>query len=144
MPGVIYNCTKAMFAGDADWASPAQTYKALLAGGDYEPKASHRKVSDVEDELTGKGYERQTLHGRSIVANETDGRADCHAEAVTFGKLATKESYRWLVVYRERDSDARSELVCAVDMDEVSLAGISEHTIRWDGEEKQGRVSSLR
>ena len=143
MPGVIYTCTKVMFAGDADWSSPSQKFGVLLATSEYEAKKSHRHVSDVDGELTGKGYERKVLKDRSIEANEADGRADCHASSVTFGKLATKEVYKWIVVYREGANDARSDLICAIDMGEVPLGGITEHEIRWDSQAKQGRVFSL-
>jgi hypothetical protein len=143
MAGVIYLNARVLFATDADWASPTQKFKVLLATSDYQPKASHRHVTDVTGELTGKGYKRKLVRNRSVRANEARNVADCCAAAIKLEGLATKESYQWLVVYREGPDDLRSDLICAVDMGHVPLTDVGTHEIRWDGAENEGRVFSL-
>jgi hypothetical protein len=143
MAGILFDISRTMFACDTDWSSPTQTFKVLLASSDYEPRKSHAHVSDVDGELTGGGYARQTLKNRAVYANEDDGRADCHANAVKFANLATAESYRWIVVYREGKSDATSDLICAIDMAKVPLKDIETHTVEWDSQHGSGRVFSL-
>jgi hypothetical protein len=134
---------RVLFAGDADWASPSQKFKALLATSDYEPKASHRHVTNVTGELTGKGYRRRLIRNRSVKANEPRGCADCCADATVFEGLATTEAYKWVVIYREGPDDRRSDLICAIDMGHVELKDVGSHEIHWDGEAKEGRVFSL-
>jgi hypothetical protein len=144
VPNVTYTRGKAIFSGSADWASDKQVFKMLLAGGKYEADHRHTHVSDVSPyEITGPGYKRQIIAGRSVVQNDDQKRADCLADAVTLKGLTTNQSYRWIVIYKAGESDADSDLVCAIDMTEVSLKGTSEHTIRWDGQEKSGRAFSI-
>lgn len=140
MPSLTYIRGTVLFAGSADWASSSQEYGVLLATDDYTPSRTHRFVSEVSGELAGHGYARQSLTGRAVL--ETDA-ADCVADAVTFSGLRTTQSYRWAVVFRKGKTDKDSELICALDMDLVSLRAVTDHTIRWSRQMKGGRIFSL-
>lgn len=135
-----------MFCGSADWSSPTQTYRVLLATDEYKPSRTHRFVSEVTGELEGGGYQRQDLKGRAVLASDVTGAADCVADAVKFTKLRSTQTYRWAIVFRVGKTDKDSELICALDVDldggpGTTLRAVTEHTIRLGGE--SGRVFSI-
>jgi hypothetical protein len=140
MPSLTYIRGTVLFAGSANWAATDQEYGVLLAGEDYRPSRAHRFVSEVTGELTGGGYARQSLTGRAVLESDA---ADCVADAVTFSGLRTTQAYRWAIVFRKGKSDSASELICALDMDLVSLRAVTDHTIRWSRQAKAGRIFSL-
>jgi hypothetical protein len=143
MANITYTSGKVLFTGGGDWGSSAQKFRVLLATKDYAPSVKDRRVSDVTGELTsGSGYSRKEIRGRKVVQNDDTGRADCMADAVKFTGLSTKQSYRWAVIFRAGETDASSELVCAIDLSDVSLRGMSEHTIKWSGQDN-GRAFSI-
>jgi hypothetical protein len=143
MASLIYTRGKALFSGSTDWASSEQTFGLLLASSAYEPHKSHRFVSEVAHELSGVGYSRKELVGRTVEQNDSDDRADCLADAVTYRQLSTKQSYQWAIIYKIGKTDTDAQLICAIDMGDVSLKGIAEHKIRWSGKDESGRVFSL-
>lgn len=142
MPSLIYNAGKRLIGGEVDWASKQHRFKLLLATSDYAPKATHKFVSVIEGELSGGGYGRQELVGRSIQTDDATGRVDFMADQVAFKKLSSSQRYQWIVLYRVMTSDEDADLLCALDMGSVSLRGIMEHTIKWD-KQSNGRVFSM-
>jgi hypothetical protein len=143
MPNLVYTRSKALFAGSGDWGSKSQSFGLLLASSKYTPDKRHKFVSDVSGEVTGMGYSRKSLTGRRVEDNDDDERADCFADSVTYTGLATPQSYQWAIVYRVGKTDAESELICALDMGDIPLKEISQHTIRWDGKKDNGRAFSI-
>lgn len=143
MASIIYTRGKALFSGSTDWSATDQSFGLLLASNEYQPDRSHKFISEVSAELDGVGYNRKELTGRAIEEDDDAGRCDCMADAVTYRGLSTRESYKWAIVYKIGTNDRDGQLVCAIDMGEVSLKGISRHTIEWAGGESRGRVFSF-
>jgi hypothetical protein len=140
MASIVYGQCKVVFATGCDWSAAGERFGVLLATSEYQPAITHRHVSDVDGELTGRGYKRRPLKGRSVWSTTTG--ADCCADATVFPNLKTKESYKWAIIYRER-ADDDPDLIAACDMGHVDLSDSNEHTLFWDGQEKNGRVFSL-
>lgn len=141
MASLTYIRGSVLFAGSADWAAPDQSYQLLLASDEYKPSRTHKFVSQVRGELSGGGYERKTIAGRAVKAG--DAGADCFADAVAFTGLLSHQTYRYAVLFKQGKTDADSGLIACLDMTGVSLLGISNHTINWDGQAKSGRVLTL-
>ena len=141
MASLTYIRGSVLFAGAGDWGSKTQTYRVLLATDEYKPDRKHRVVSQVTGELAGSGYVRKDLTGREVLAKDTSG--DCIADAVTFSGLRSVQTYRWAIIFRAGKTDSDSDLICAIDMDAVSLRAVTDHTIKWDGQAKSGRVFSI-
>jgi len=140
---LIYTRGKALFSGSTAWDSTEHGFGIMLATSEYQPHKSHRFTSEVEHELTGTGYKRKELSGRLVESDDDNGRADCIADSVSYRGLSTKQSYQWAIVYKIGKTDDDGQLVCAIDMGEVSLKGIAKHTLEWDGKTDRGRVFSL-
>lgn len=126
-------------------------YRVLLAGPGLAPKDTMRFVSDVaQHELDGGGYERKDLTGRTVTWDDALKTANYMADAVVWSKLHSRQSYRWIVVYRDEvENDGASSLIVALDVSDgtnhtKSFIDVREHRVRWSGQAPGGRVFTVR
>ncbi|HTQ48353.1 MAG TPA: hypothetical protein VMI75_36605 [Polyangiaceae bacterium] len=140
MASLTYDSGRTMLAGlGPRWDDAKAKFWVLLAKASYEPKPEHKTIDQVKaHELSGSGYERRQIEGRSLRVDPLEHRVDYVAKPVTFNRLYTDAQYRWAVVFQDDGT-----LVAAIDMTTISLRGLSEHTLRWDGKRSEGRVLSV-
>jgi hypothetical protein len=137
---VIFNTAKRDFAnGTHDWDDLAQLFKVLLLDASYVPNPDHVFVSDlVAFEVSGPGYTggfggagRKSLTTRTVVANLTADRAELDADDISIATL-TVGVVGGAVVFRERTSDADSEIIAFIDSGfPVTTAGL-DFGIAWN------------
>lgn len=144
MANLAYNKGKTILGGAADWTAGGQTYKVLLTTGTYTPNADDDFVSNVTNELSGGGYARATISNRSASEDTAGDKGDFKADNTTFSGLSSTQTVRWVVVFKDNGgADTANELICAIDLTSVNLTGLTDWTIKWDGQATNGRVFSI-
>lgn len=128
--GVYTTGSRALGTQSISWTS--DTIKLLLVRSTYTPSAAHVYVSDVNTyEVSGGGYARKTLAGKTKTDNTGSSRVEYDASDVALGTLtAAAGSYRYAIVYKDTGSDATSSLLAWVDLGSQTPAGVA-YTIVW-------------
>lgn len=116
MPSGWYN--KGLYElanGDVNLGS--STIKAMLLNSAASFDRDHNFVSDVvANEITAVGYSRQTLGSKTVTENDTNDAAYWDCADVTFGSLASGQTVKFVVLYRDTGADATSPLLCCWQM----------------------------
>jgi hypothetical protein len=100
---------KKFLDGDIDLL--VDTIKAAVCTTSYTPATTHEFVSDLTNELSGGGYARVTLTGKTTTAG-TDTAFDCGD--ITFPTLtATNAGY--VAIFKDTGADATSPLICYIN-----------------------------
>ena len=112
--------------GGADWDDGALVFRIMLVQNGYTPNRDHRFVSDVTNELSGTGYVRKTLAGRTVTRDDGTDKVKCDAtDPVWTGiNAGTAEG---AVIYKQTGGDDSSpgndDLVCFLDFSQVTNGG---------------------
>jgi hypothetical protein len=127
----MYNRGKYLFAtAGLNWNSA--TVKALLVGTGYTPDADHNFVSDVSaSEYSGTNYTsgfagsgRKTLSGKLVTEDDTNDRAVCDCDDLTWTSIGSgSEVVAYVVFYLQGTSDADSALIYCADPANVTTIG---------------------
>ena len=102
--------------GDTNWEQ--DTIKVLLLDDTYTFDASHEFVNDLTGELTGTGYERKTLSGKSATLSGNEYLYD--AADIEWDDLDPNEDgIKHIVFFREGADDTDSVLLSSVERDQL-------------------------
>jgi len=138
----LFNATKRDFAnGVHDWDAVGQTFKVLLLTAAYTPDKDHQFVSDlVAHEVAGTGYVggfggsgRKAIVNRTVTADLPNDRAELDGDDVSWPGLNVG-AIASAVIFRERTSDADSELIAIVDSGFPVTSDGSDLSIAWNAE----------
>ena len=82
---------------------------------------------------------------RSVVEDDSGNKADAKADNTTFAGLSSSQTARWAVIYKFGTNDSDSDLIEALDLGAsgINLTGLSQLTLKWDGQASNGRLFSL-
>jgi len=136
----LYNGAKRDFAnGVHDWDAGGQTYRVLLVGTSYTPDPDHIFVADVvASEVSGAGYVggfagagRKAITGRTVTANLTLDRAELDGGDISLPGLSVG-TIKGAIIFRERTSDADSELIAFVDSGFPAISSGADFAIAWN------------
>lgn len=96
----------------------ADNFSAILLKNTYTPDVNaHTKITNLTGELTGGGYARVALAGKSVNV-ATNGVVKLLASTITFSGI-TNTNVLYLVIARNSGSDATSTLLSYVQFDAV-------------------------
>ncbi len=142
MATVFTNRGKFVIAGTG-W--DAGTYLVALATSAFTPTAAMNFASEITNELSGGGYARQTLAGRTTTEDDGNNRADLNANNAIFAGLSSTQVYKWACLIKFVTNDADSPLIAAIEMHAtgIDLTGYTSHEIKWAGGASSGRILSL-
>jgi hypothetical protein len=138
----LFNATKRDFAnGVHDWDAVGQTFKVLLLAPGYTPDKDHQYVSDlVAHELSGPGYVggfggsgRKAIVNRTVVSDPVNDRAELDGDDASWPSL-NAGAVAGAVIFRERTSDADSELIAIVDSGFPITSDGSDLSLVWNVE----------
>ena len=102
--------------GDTNWEQ--DTIKVLLLDDTYTFDASHEFVNDLTGELTGTGYERKTLTGKSATLTGNEYLYD--AADIEWDDLdPDQDGIKHIVFFREGADDTDSVLLSSVERDQL-------------------------
>ena len=102
--------------GDTNWEQ--DTIKVLLLDDTYSFDASHEFVDDLTGELSGTGYERKTLSGKS--ATLTGNEYLYNAADIEWDDLdPDQDGIKHIVFFREGTDDSDSVLLSSVERDQL-------------------------
>jgi len=139
MAHVVYNGWKGK--DGIDWAAGAAgDYKGMLVSSSYTPDPDHAAPNATglaANEVTGGGYARQNVGGRTKTANNATNTYDHAADNLLFTNVTG--DVRWLVIYKVVTDDTDHKLVCALDLGTRTLAG-DNFAIKFDGGATSGIV----
>lgn len=105
-----------------DWTS--DTIRGLLVTASYTPNKDHDFVSDVSSfELSGTGYARPTLSGKTRTLSDVTDRITYDADDPDFGPIIVGETARYMILYKFVTNDADSILLACYDLGAVATNG---------------------
>ena len=88
MASALYNSGKEALAnGTLDWDNGSAAVRVLLVTAGYTFNPDHNFVSSITNELSGTGYTRKDLAGRSVTKDNTNDRAVCDANDLTWSAI---------------------------------------------------------
>ena len=85
MASSFYNSgLAALLNGTVDWDNGGAAIRALLVTSAYTFNKDHSFVSSITNELSGTGYVRKDLAGRTVTQDNTNDRAVLDASDLTW------------------------------------------------------------
>jgi hypothetical protein len=140
MASVVYNNAKGLLgAGSLNWTS--NTIRCALVAPGYTPDIdAHVYLSSVTNELSGTGYSRKDLAGKSVAVDNANDRCDHKADNVTWTAIsASGATAAGVVVYKFGTVDSDSPLLAYIDITDTVMNG-GDFTVRWDNQASNGAV----
>lgn len=115
---VAYNRGKQLIAS-AGFTTAADFRVLVLAGASVPAGAEDPDLNFVSDllavsgvvEAAAAGYSRQALTGEAVIEDDTNNVVNLDADNPTWASVATGETWRAAVVYKEGASDAARALL---------------------------------
>lgn len=110
----LYNRGKKILAdGSLDYTS--STIRAMLVNTNYVFNPDHAVVADiVTHEISGTGYVRKDLAGKTAVQNDTNDRAELDSDDIEWTGI-NAGTVKGLAYFKVNTSDADHELIGFVD-----------------------------
>lgn len=106
--------------------------RVLLVKNTYTFAKTHNFVADViagSLEISVASYARQTLTGKSVTEDDTNGFAYFDANDVTFAGLAAGQTIGGAVVFLHTGSDATAQVLFFYDLPDTPTSG--DFVIQW-------------
>jgi hypothetical protein len=129
MPSAIPNTNKGH--GGQDFVNDDMRI-VLLASG-YTFNADHDFVSDLTSELSGTGYSRKTLAGKTLTINDTSDRGIHDADDVVYtGANFTGGDVYASYLYEYNASDAAAQLRSYNQLTTPQTTNGGDYTHQWD------------
>lgn len=101
------------------------TIKALIVSGGFTFNKGNQFVSQISGEVSGTGYERKTLSGKSIdLLTGTPDKIQFKASDLEYTNIdVSPDDLESVVVYLEVTNDADSILICNTNIPNISTNG---------------------
>lgn len=121
------------------------TIGVALVTSTYTPNADHNVMSDITNELSGGGYARGTLSGKTVTENDTNDRVEYNASKQTFTALqAAAGTPQYAIIYdNTTGADGTRELLAWVDLGTPDVPNGNDYEVRWNGTDGTGIVIQL-
>ncbi len=133
MASALYNRGKKILS-DASLAwTGAGDFRVLLVTSSYTPNVDHNTVSQITNELSGGGYARVALSGKSgPTQDDANDRVSFDASDATFVTLgAAAGTPAYAIVYKYNAADASAELVGYFALTTPPTPNGGDYTIVW-------------
>ena len=130
MASLLYNnAKKELCQGLIPWDT-STSIKVLLVNASYNPDANHQFVSSlVSAELSGTGYARTALSGKSVTIDSGTNKVLCDAADLSYTGL-NAGTLAAAVIFIDSGADATSTLIAYMDAPDLSSNG-SDVAVRW-------------
>ena len=86
-------------------------------------------LSDLTGEITGGGYVRKTLAGKSVTTDDTNNRAIADATDVQWTGLTN--SFRYIVTFKDTGVAGTSRLISVIDIGSTQTLTNGTYDITW-------------
>ena len=127
----LYNNGIAALAGTPYASAPVL---ALIVDSGHTFDVTNEYVSDVViDEVTnatGTGYERKTLTGKTVTADQVNNWVVFDATDLSYTAVETNETWDAVILFIDTGDDATSPLLCYIEIDALVTNG-SDASITW-------------
>jgi hypothetical protein len=129
---VYDNTTLKLSDGTVTWGS--STIKVALVNTSYVFSTSHTSMSDITHELSGTGYSRKTLSGKTTTLDSTNHRTILSASNVTWTAItAGGDTAAAAVVFEDPGTgDANCILLGYIDLSPHTVLNGGDFTVAWD------------
>ncbi len=140
MASVVYNSAKKNVGdGYLAWDSLTSTFRGLLVNASYTPDIdTHIYVSSITNELSGGGYVRKDIVGRTVSVDTGNDRADFNADNITWTAISGGTA-AGLIIYKFVTADADSQLIAYIDFTDTVLNG-GDFTLKFNNAASNGTV----
>lgn len=127
----LYNSGAAFLAAGGSWTG--STLGVILCTSAYTPDADHEYVDDLTGELSGGGYGRVLLTGRTVTTSHPNDRAVLDAADTTFPLLgAAAGTPAYAVIYDTAGGvDSARRLLGWVTLSAASVPSGANYAISW-------------
>jgi hypothetical protein len=112
---------KSIVNKEVDWDS--DTIKGALCASTHTPNQdTHQYASSLTNELTGGGYARQTITGKTVVYDGPTNTLTLDCADITFPGVTTTDFRYLMFIDTQTGSDATSPLVAYTDFGALQTA----------------------
>lgn len=128
----VYNRGKFILSNaSTDWTST--DIRVLLVTSTYVFDVDQNFVSQITNELSGGGYSRQPLTGRTIAQDNGTNRSVLDASDTLFASLAAAAGTpAAAIVYKYNASDAAAELIAYGAISPIVIPNGGDITVVWN------------
>lgn len=128
MASFAFNRGAYLFVNGYDWVS-ASVGGALCTNA-FTPTRSMNTLADITNELSGGGYSRISVTGKTTTENDGSNRVELGADDPIFpGLQAAAGTPQYLVLFDDTGLDATSQLLFVLDLGVPSVPDGSDYTI---------------
>lgn len=128
MASFVFNRGAYLFVNGYDWVS--STVGCALCTNAFVPTRSLNTLSQITDELSGGGYARIVVTGKTTTENDGSNRAQIDCDDPLFPSLqAIAGTPQYAVFYDDTGVDATSQLLVVLDLGTPAVPDGSDYTI---------------
>lgn len=130
---VYDSALRMLSAGELRWDDAAENFSVLLVGAGYVPDlVNHQVVASVTNELSGSGYKRKLVTGRSVVRLPAEVQfVGASVRWASIGPCVPELAVA-AVLFRKTGADINSSLVAYIKISPADIRRRGTLTVRWD------------
>jgi len=112
-----------LFNGTINYLS--STIKALVVNTGYTFNKGHNFVSDINGEVSGTGYSRLALTGKSISLNSNANTVTFDCDDLVYTGVTTSTAWDAVITFQDSGLDSTSPLLGYLEIDTLSANGVN-------------------
>ena len=112
-----------LLSGNVNYTSG--TTKMLVVDNTYTFNVTHEYVSNISGEVSGTGYARMTLSGKTVSVNSTTNVITMDCADPSMANVSTSNFWAGGIVFDDTGNDNTSALIGFLDFPETSVNNVT-------------------